>query len=150
MESAVRVEMVAHRLSVLTGRVAGAVLCAIGLVLVVALAWAIVGSLSGTRTIDTLWAAALAVWAITGVSCVVVGGRLLLHRPNEYGSSLSPTAWLMLWIFFALLVLLCGIGAASASFRHSQDVLAFVSACLIFALVSWRAYQVRRRAKGAL
>jgi hypothetical protein len=48
----------------------------------------------------------IAVFLVIGVFFFLVGWRLLLNRPNRYGSVLSPVGWRVLGILFAVV----GIG----------------------------------------
>lgn len=127
-------------------KIVGAIFALIGGAAAALLVLVVIRLLGGQSALD--FGALILAAILFGVSafCLNLGYRLVLNRPNRYGSLLSPGAWrvmsvcfVMLTLFFAFFVLRApprGAGAPGAG---------IVLAPLLFAAWCWMAGRAARR-----
>jgi succinate dehydrogenase/fumarate reductase cytochrome b subunit len=86
-------------------RIAGAVLLASGILSAVLASWIVERQLEfhGALALRSPPAVMVICFVLVAAFCLMVGYRLLLNRPNRYGSLLSPTGWRLLASFFVAL-----------------------------------------------
>jgi ATP-dependent Clp protease adapter protein ClpS len=83
-------------------RFAGGVLLAFGIVLAALVIWFVVRQFAAPGAIELAVAVSVVIVFTMSAFCSLVGYRLLLNRPNRYGSLLSPAGWRVLAAFFCI------------------------------------------------
>jgi hypothetical protein len=120
-------------------KVAGAALLGFGMAALGALAWFSYRLMAIGRTPDLSGIGILAVLAVVGWFCCAVGWRLLLNRPNRYGSILSPLGWRALGVIFGLMGVAVALFTALAQGTLPLHLLAttLVSVAGVFVFAFW-------------
>jgi tetratricopeptide (TPR) repeat protein len=85
-----------------------------------------------------------------GVSafCLNLGYRLVLNRPNRYGSLLSPGAWRVMALWFVMVTLFLAFFTLRAPPRAGAPGTGIVLAPLLFAACCWMAGRAAQRTRA--
>jgi ATP-dependent Clp protease adapter protein ClpS len=125
----------------LIARVAGGVLLAFGTGLAILAIWVVERQLSLRGSLQLTAAAMVIGFSLVAAFCLPVGYRLLLKRPNSYGSLLSPAGWLVVAICIfsiAVVLLVYGSKADHPLWAAAIGLVLIACACLIAARNSSR------------
>jgi hypothetical protein len=138
------------RLPVWPAKVAGGPLILLGLLLLAAAMTSLLSHAGMEAKSSGARFGAAAFFGMPALLFLSVGIRLLLQRPNRYGSVLGPVVWFSLCALFALL------GLAGGAFHLTRSAVGYLDAgyglisTALLALLCYRAgIQAARRVKSA-
>jgi len=127
------------QMKALFARLIGGVLSLSGLAIIAVFLRVIWALIDARRALESSGLLILGGLLTVGLFCTLVGFRLVLNRPNRYGSILSPNGWAVLGFLFALSALLILVLALM------QDRPEFVAQAPLGAVFSAACFLNRRR-----
>jgi|HubBroStandDraft_1064217.scaffolds.fasta_scaffold54424_1 ATP-dependent Clp protease adapter protein ClpS len=131
-----------NRASALIARVAGAVLLAFGTGLSILAIWVVERQFTLRGSLQLTAIAMVMGFSLLAAFCFPVGYRLLLNRPNRYGSLLSPAGWVVLGICIlsiTLLLIVYGSQADRPLWAAAVGLVLLACGCFLAARNSSRA-----------